>query len=255
MDALYHSERLSHAYIVRGKHAEILAMAAVCAGSSSRPCYSCLHCMKALRGIHPDIITVNRVENKKEIYVDQVRELKREAIRVPGEASAKVFIVNEADTMNIMAQNAFLQILEEPPEHTVFVLRTDNPKALLPTVLSRCVELKVKADKLEDRDGTDAAAVGLASDFFAAIKSGNEDLVRLMFKLEKLGKDEFASFVSCAHEQAALSSQQEQREGTDSTQALTIERIDRALLKAGEMLGANISTGHISGMLCSVFMK
>jgi DNA polymerase-3 subunit delta' len=195
--------RLSHAYITTAAFADTLAMAAVCSGEAAdRPCLICAHCDKASRGLHPDVITVDFLKDKREILVDQIRELKKDVIVVPNEASKKAYVINHADTMNGSAQNAFLRILEEPPSHTVFVLGADNPALLLPTVRSRCVELKARDDTM--RGTTPPAAVDdiarLTSELMAAINGGNVRLLEFMFRLDKLKKEQLAEFLPAARE-------------------------------------------------------
>ena len=260
--------RLSHAYIAGGIYADLVAMAAVCAGDGDRPCYTCRHCEKASRGLHPDILQVNRFDKKREILVDQIRELSKDVIRVPGEASAKVYIVNEADTMNIAAQNALLRILEDPPGYAVFVLSTDNPKALLPTVRSRCIEIKARPAETFDAGSRgsvtykdnkiDVNATGdadLADCYLMSIVNGNESLIRFMFRLEKLEKSEFAAFVVSAREKILLRLREAIIYGIETVPAADLERADAALSKADEYLNLSVNTGHISGMLCSIFLK
>ena len=243
----WNGDRLSHAYIVAGRLAEAIAQAAVCSGhGSAKPCLKCHHCDKATRGIHPDIIVVDKLPDKREIIVDQLRELKKDVIVVPNEAEKKAYIINNADSMNISAQNAFLQILEEPPPHVVFILRTDNPAALLPTVRSRCANLVSR----HDPDSLDATALEMANDFFSAIEKGNAPLVRFMFQLEKLDKTTFADFISAARGCAALL----MRSPSPDKERLTpmvAAHAEQVLVSAGEMLDLNVGTGHISGMICA----
>jgi len=243
--------RLSHAYIVSGELAETLAMAAVCSGRGSvKPCMGCLHCSKAARHIHPDIIEVDRLPDKREILVDQLRELKKDVIILPNEADKKAYIINYADTMNIKAQNAFLQILEEPPSHVIFILKTENPVALLPTVRSRCVHLKAK----HQSNAIGADALETANEFFSAIEHGNATLMDFMFRLEKLDKNVFSEFLTAAREFAAskLGSMMPNEPGLTYNTIVSAERI---LVKAGEMFDLNIGLGHISGMICASLLS
>jgi hypothetical protein len=239
--------RLSHAYIVSGKLADTIAMATVCSSrGETKPCLKCTHCDKAARHIHPDIIIVDKAPDKREIMVDQLRELKKDVIVVPNDAEKKAYIINDADSMNINAQNAFLQILEEPPRHVVFVLRTDNPAALLPTVRSRCVSLYLR----HDPEIPGSAAMETANEFFSAIERGNVPLTEFMFQLEKLDKDAFTEFLAAAREYTALSL----RAAAPGKAGLSFEilsRVDRILVRAGEMFDLNVGAGHISGMICA----
>jgi len=246
------TDRLSHAYIVSGGLAGTLAGSVVCAGAGgAKPCGVCPHCAKAARGVHPDIMVVEKASDKREIVVDQIRELKKDVIIVPNEAEKKAYIVKDADLMNKNAQNAFLQILEDPPSHAVFILSTDTPSALLPTVRSRCVDIKARTDAEAVMEaGTPAAAAEMAEMLFFALESGNSSLVSLMFKLEKLDKEAFAAFLSAARSQAAA----RLREDAHSVSSLppeTVSNAERVLVKAGEMLSLNVSAGHLSGMICA----
>jgi len=243
----FDTDRLSHAYIITDNVAERLAMAVVCScRDGERPCNGCSHCDKAARHIHPDILVIRRLDDKREILVDQIRELKRDVYIMPNEAMQKAYIVKDADTMNINAQNAFLQILEEPPAHAVFILRAKNPAALLPTVRSRCVELKTMhvEDKYEFSDELD----GLVSDFLTSLEGDNIALMRCMFRLEKLDRLAFATFLTSAREKIVLSLR-----GSFSPKPLI--DAENVLLKAVDMLNLNVSTGHISGMICASLLR
>ena len=142
------SAGLGHAYILSGpagsgRHtlAAILARAMVCSDSGTRPCGRCPGCKKAEAGIHPDIITVSPEEGHREILVDQVRQMRVDTFVRPNEAARKVYIIEEADSLNENAQNAMLKLLEEGPAYAAFLLLVENPGSLLTTVRSRCEEL------------------------------------------------------------------------------------------------------------------
>ena len=243
--------RLSHAYIVSGGIAETIARAAVCTSlRGKKPCMDCAQCGKASRGVHPDIVTVDKLPDKREILVDQIRELKKDVIIVPNDSEKKAYIVNYADTMNRNAQNAFLQILEEPPAHVVFILRTDNPAALLPTVRSRCVELK----SLPESGTADHSAEEMAGELISAIVDGNVALTKTMFRLEKLEKEAFAEFLPASRALVAKKLRENPPDGGDILRE-TLLKAERLLLTAGEMLDLNVNTGHISGMICAELMK
>ena len=137
---------LSHAYILSGpagsgKHtlARLLAAALVCTGPEQRPCLACPGCRKAMGGIHPDVIWTGG--DGKDITVAQIRSLRTDAYIRPNEAERKVYILENAHTMNQSAQNAMLKLLEEGPAYAAFLLLAENAAALLPTVRSRCETL------------------------------------------------------------------------------------------------------------------
>ena len=137
---------LSHAYILSGPAgvgkctlSRVLAAAFVCRGGGDKPCLSCPDCRKALGGIHPDISVIG--DDGKDINVAQIRSLRADAYIRPNEAGRKVYILENAQTMNASAQNAMLKLLEEGPPYAAFLLLTDNAATLLQTVRSRCETL------------------------------------------------------------------------------------------------------------------
>ena len=139
-------KHISHFYLISGpsgsgKHtlAKLLASAILCK-EVRRPCGACDHCRKLLSGNHPDFITVEDPEHKN-VAVKIVRQIRDDMFIRPNEADYKIYLFPQE--LGIEGQNALLKILEEPPAYGVFILLTDNPDKLLPTVRSRCTELKL----------------------------------------------------------------------------------------------------------------
>jgi len=136
--------RLSHAYLFYGMRgvgkkttAYAFAGTLFCkASKEGKPCSTCPSCKKLTKAIHPDFMLI--FPEKKEITISQIRKV-REFIRYrPVEAEYQVVLIEEAEKMNPEAANALLKSLEEPPEYTIFILLTQNPSRMLPTILSRC---------------------------------------------------------------------------------------------------------------------
>ena len=142
--------RISHFYLISGPEgsgkktlAKLLAAAILCQ-SGDKPCGSCPACRKVLGAGHPDFITIDDPE-KKIVPVDLVRQARSDIYIQPNEASHKIYLFPRAHDMAEPSQNALLKILEEPPSYGVFILLTNNPQKLLPTVRSRCTELALTA--------------------------------------------------------------------------------------------------------------
>src|SRR5512139_4103270 len=130
----------SHAYLFSGppgvgKTEAAMAFAAGLACSEGG-CGVCSTCHRVKEGLHPDIEIVAPEGNF--IRKEEITEINLHAAYRPYEARAKVYVFLEADNFNIEAANAFLKTLEEPPGHVHFILVTDRPERLLPTIASRC---------------------------------------------------------------------------------------------------------------------
>ena len=141
-------DRVSHFYLIAGPSgsgkqtlARMLAAGLLCDGAD-KPCRTCPACRKVFAGTHPDFITVDDPE-KKTVPVDLIRQARSDIYVRPNEGKRKIYLFPRAQDMGIPGQNALLKILEEPPPYGVFLLLTDNPEKLLPTVRSRCTELKL----------------------------------------------------------------------------------------------------------------
>lgn len=182
----------SHAYLFHGaggtgkiEAARRFAAALVC-GSSG--CGRCADCEKALRGTHPDIVTVEPVGAY--ITVDQVREVNRSINLHPGEGRARVYIVSPAEAFNAESANAFLKTLEEPPAFVYFLLIASSVDRVLPTIVSRCQLIRfrpIDPERIEEHllSGRDISRT--MAQAFARVSRGNLALA------EKFAMDESMS--------------------------------------------------------------
>ena len=153
--------RLPHALLLvgpagLGQHelARWIARLRWCAAAES-PCDACGPCRRVLTGNHPDLTVIERDPpperdpeghgSKHEITVDQIRHDLVGALSISAvEGAGRTVILDEADALNVEAQNALLKTLEEPPAGTLLVLVASRPEALLDTVRSRCQEHRLR---------------------------------------------------------------------------------------------------------------
>lgn len=161
---------VSHAYILEGPWgsgkstlATEIAMALACEnrtdGAHPLPCKTCATCRKIAAGNSPDVIHIRREADKATMGVDVVRALRTDVITVPNDLSFKIYLIHDAHTMTVQAQNALLLTLEEPPSFVLFFLLAEDASTLLETIRSRAPVLRmqpvtdeaIKAYLLSDR--------------------------------------------------------------------------------------------------------
>ncbi len=105
-----------------------------------RPCQVCQNCILIEKNNHPDFIFIG--PQKREIQIDQIRDLQNKLNLKPILSKVKTVIINDAHCLNIESQNCFLKTLEEPKGQTIFILVSSLPNVLLGTIQSRCESLK-----------------------------------------------------------------------------------------------------------------
>jgi DNA polymerase-3 subunit delta' len=141
-------DRLHHAYLFLGPEgvgkrtlALSLAKAIQCLERPHDFCGECANCVRTQNGNHPDVHGVAPLAEKREITIQQVRELEKDLSFRAFSGRKKIAIVDPAHLMNFYAQNALLKTLEEPPRDSLLILISTSVGGLLPTVLSRCLRL------------------------------------------------------------------------------------------------------------------
>jgi len=138
----------SHAYIVEGPDGSFTesfcrstAQALMCSGEGSRPCGVCRDCIKMRDGIHPDFEVLLPKKDKKNIQLEQIRELRGSLFVLPNEAAVKVYYIPMAQRLTAPDQNALLKAIEEPPAFAAFILSAASADVLLPVIRSRAAKI------------------------------------------------------------------------------------------------------------------
>ncbi|SJZ75940.1 DNA polymerase-3 subunit delta' [Selenihalanaerobacter shriftii] len=149
------NQRISHAYLFTGKEGigkELVAFqfakAINCKELDIDACEECLSCRKFNSGNHPDIIKISPDGNS--IKIDQIRHFQQQTSYKPYESDWKIYIIKEAEKMNLQAANSLLRTLEEPPEYIILILLAPKEELLLPTIISRCQVIKFKQLTVEE---------------------------------------------------------------------------------------------------------
>ena len=140
--------RLHHAYLFVGAAGVgkktiglSLAKAIHCSVATGDFCDKCADCARIQDGNHPDVRFIEPLAGKKEISIQQIRELEKELNLRSFSGNKKIVILDPATLMNLPAQNALLKTLEEPPKDSLLVLIAPNAGGLLPTLRSRCLRI------------------------------------------------------------------------------------------------------------------
>ncbi len=133
----------------KGLTALELAKAVNCREHPGDACDACLSCRKVRSGNHPDIKQVSPSKNTRQINKADIDEINELAALRPFEAPWRLFIIHDAERMNARAQNHFLKTLEEPPGQSLFILLSELPRVLLPTIRSRCQQVRFRVLRKE----------------------------------------------------------------------------------------------------------
>lgn len=149
------SGRLSHAYLFTGSRgtgktscAKILAKAVNCLNpQNGNPCNRCAACQAIDSGSCMDVLEIDAASNNG---VDNVRDLRDDAVYTPSQVKMRVYIIDEVHMLSLSAFNALLKIIEEPPAHLLFILATTELHKVPATILSRCQRFSFRRISQED---------------------------------------------------------------------------------------------------------
>ena len=149
------TDKMSHAYLFTGSRgtgktscAKILSKAVNCLNpENGNPCNRCAACRSIDEGSCMDVLEIDAASNNG---VDNVRDLRDDAIYTPSQVRKRVYIIDEVHMLSISAFNALLKIIEEPPEHLLFILATTELHKVPATILSRCQRFSFRRISQED---------------------------------------------------------------------------------------------------------
>ena len=149
------SGKMGHAYLFTGSRgtgktscARILAKAVNCLHpDNGNPCNVCEACRAIDSGSCMDVLEIDAASNNG---VDNVRDLRDDAVYTPSQVKMRVYIIDEVHMLSISAFNALLKIIEEPPEHLLFILATTELHKVPATILSRCQRFSFRRISQED---------------------------------------------------------------------------------------------------------
>ena len=149
------ADKMSHAYLFTGSRgtgktscAKILSKAVNCLNpENGNPCNRCSACKSIDDGSCMDVLEIDAASNNG---VDHVRDLRDDAVYSPSQVKKRVYIIDEVHMLSISAFNALLKIIEEPPEHLLFILATTELHKVPATILSRCQRFSFRRISQED---------------------------------------------------------------------------------------------------------
>lgn len=141
----FSTNSIAHSYIFSGQYgigkkqiAIEFAKMILCLNKDNAPCCECKSCLELENDNNPDF---NIIKPDGKIKIDQIRQMLEKVYEKPIISDKKVYIIDDAETMTVEAQNCLLKTLEEPPEYIVIILITSNESNLINTIKSRCLKL------------------------------------------------------------------------------------------------------------------
>ncbi|MEI3336304.1 MAG: DNA polymerase III subunit gamma/tau [Clostridium sp.] len=149
------NDRIAHAYLLCGTRgtgktstAKVMAKALNCLNpKDGNPCNECEMCKKISQGLAIDVTELDAASNNG---IDKIRDIIDDTKYPPQEGKYKIYIMDEVHMLSMVAVNAFLKTLEEPPQNVIFILATTDPQRLPITILSRCQRFDFKRISIKD---------------------------------------------------------------------------------------------------------
>ena len=254
---------LTHALLFTGSGdraaAARFAAAAMECTAEDKPCGVCAACRKVREGIHPDVTRVQDAEHKN-IAVDVIRAVRTDAYIRPNEGARKVYIFEDCSLLTEQDQNVLLKTVEEGPPYAAFLFCAENSAAVLQTLRSRCVELKLRPENGGPAPEESETALALCR---AVGQKKRGSAAELLVELErrKTDREQLRSVLEQAHglfAQALLLSygQRSQGEAGKTAQFLAKNLTKQQIMHTIELLQTycrecayNVGVNHVLGAL------
>lgn len=162
------SGRIPHALLITGADgagkrtlADYIAMLMMCGQKTDTPCLSCNECMRVREHIHPDVVYAlqempssekkdSKEAPKKKYTASALREFLLGCHKIPNDSDIRIYIFEQAETMNEHCQNALLKIIEEPLSFNRYIFLSSDKNAILETIISRVVEIQADLSTAEE---------------------------------------------------------------------------------------------------------
>lgn len=221
-----------------------LAAALVCERGGEKPCGVCTQCRLTAQKLNPDVIELaRRVDDKgkqkREIAVEQVRDMAADAWVRPQKAERKVYVIKDAGFMNDAAQNAALKLLEEPPLYASFILCAPSAESLLQTIRSRCVIIRPGGEEKREENPLSKEYISLAE------KGSPAQLCSFFGRNDGLDSEALADFIAGVKAELCLILAGREKRKISRTEAA---RLLRLCERAEEYMRLNVGVKHILGL-------
>lgn len=228
---------LPHALILSGSGnrsaaARFIAAAMQCSAPDGKPCLLCAQCRKVLEDIHPDLLFVEDNDHK-ELPVETIRSFRSDVYIRPNEGARKVAVFPRGEQLNERNQNVLLKIVEEGPSYAAFIFCVENSAQLLPTVRSRCTELK-----LQEEDDALVPDIALIRAFAAGKATAVTEYCTAM-EVRKLKREDLQKILRAAWRVCAEALLLQKGKGS----------ADPAVQEGAELLRRNLTTKQLTALV------
>ncbi len=257
------SNRVHHAYLFTGTRgvgkttmARILAKALNCLNAeepTAEPCCECDACTSIARGDDVDVVEIDGASNRG---IDDIRDLRANAIFKPSRCRYKVYYIDEVHQVTKDAFNALLKTLEEPPEHVKFIFATTEPEKIPATILSRCQRFDFRniptarivehLDSICQAEGVDAdgdALFRIARAAAGSMRDGLSLLDQLLAGGTKVSEDEVVRVLGTPGDEVTLA----------IARAIAESNAAEALTQLDDILGSGVTLDSVATALGDIF--